>query len=82
MLTAGRRERLWKVAIAVGAFVAVMHAVAYSLVGRFAAATPDKPMLVAVSASLLLSWLLTVSQAMESMTRAFYSRSDLDLILA
>ena len=82
MLAAGRRERLWKVAIAVGAFVAVMHAVAYSLVGRFAAATPDKPMLVAVSASLLLSWLLTVSQAMESMTRAFYSRSDLDLILA
>jgi len=82
MLTAGRRERLWKVAIAVGAFVVVMHAVAYSLVGRFAAAAPDKPMLVAISASLLLSWLLMVSQAMESMTRAFYSRSDLDLILA
>jgi ABC-2 type transport system permease protein len=81
-LTAGRRERLWKVAIAVGAFVVVMHAVAYSLVGRFAAATPDKAMLVAISAGLLLSWLLMVSQAMESMTRAFYSRSDLDLILA
>jgi ABC-2 type transport system permease protein len=31
---------------------------------------------------LLLSWLLMVSQAMESMTRAFYARSDLDLILA
>jgi ABC-2 type transport system permease protein len=30
----------------------------------------------------LLSWLLMISQAMESMTRAFYSRSDLDLILA
>ena len=82
MLTAGRRERLWKVAIAVGAFVVVMHAIAYSLVGRFAAAAPDKPMLVAMSASLLLSWLLMISQAMESMTRAFYSRSDLDLILA
>jgi ABC-2 type transport system permease protein len=82
MLTAGRRERLWKAAIAVGAFVAVMHAVAYSLLGRFAAAPPDKPMLVAISASLLLSWLLMVSQAMEAMTRAFYSRSDLDLILA
>ncbi len=33
-------------------------------------------------ASVLLSWLLMVSQAMESTTRAFYSRSDLDLILA
>jgi ABC-2 type transport system permease protein len=82
MLTAGRRERLWKAAIGVGVFVIVMHAVAYSLVGRFASASPDKPMLVAISASLLLSWLLMVSQAMESMTRAFYSRSDLDLILA
>ena len=39
-------------------------------------------MLIAISATLLLSWLLMVSQAMESMTRAFYSRSDLDLILA
>ena len=31
---------------------------------------------------MLLSWFLMISQAMESMTRAFYSRSDLDLILA
>jgi ABC-2 type transport system permease protein len=30
----------------------------------------------------LLSWLLMVSQAMESTTRAFYARSDLDLIVA
>ena len=42
----------------------------------------DKPTLVAITASVLLSWLLMVSQAMESMTRAFYARSDLDLILA
>ena len=48
----------------------------------FAAATPDKPMLIAITATLLLSWLLMISQAMESMTRAFYARSDLDLILA
>ncbi len=82
MLTAGRRERLWKVAVGIAAFVLVMHAVAYSLVGRFAAATPDKPMLIGITATLLLSWLLMVSQAMESMTRAFYARSDLDLILA
>ena len=31
---------------------------------------------------LALSWSLMVSQAMESVTRAFYSRSDLDLILS
>jgi hypothetical protein len=82
MMTAGRRERLWKVAIGFAVFVILMHAVAYSVVGRFAGATADKPMLVAITASLLLSWLLMASQAMESMTRAFYARADLDLILA
>src|SRR5204863_8024732 len=30
----------------------------------------------------LLSWSLLISQAMESVTRAFYARSDLDLILS
>ena len=70
MMTAGRRERRWKVAIGFAVFVILMHAVAYSVVGRFAGATADKPMLVAITASLLLSWLLMASQAMESMTRA------------
>jgi ABC-2 type transport system permease protein len=82
MMTAGRRERLWKVGIGFAVFVILMHAFAYAVVGRFAASTIDKPLLVAITASLLLSWLLMVSQAMESMTRAFYSRADLDLILA
>jgi len=82
MMTAGRRERLRRVVIAILIFAIFMHFVAYWMVGRYADATADKPMLVAITASLLLSWLLMVSQAMESMTRAFYSRSDLDLILA
>ena len=63
-------------------FVIVMHAVAYSVVGSFAAAPLDKHMLVGIAVTLLLSWLLMVSQAMESMTRAFYARADLNLILA
>ena len=82
MMTGGRRERRRRVAIGILAFVIFMHAVAYFVVGRFADAVLDKQMLVAITATLLLSWLLMVSQAMESMTRAFYSRSDLDLILA
>src|SRR6202021_773619 len=40
------------------------------------------PTRLTITATVLLSWLLMISQAMESMTRAFYSRSDLDLILA
>ncbi len=82
MITAGRRERLRRVVIAIFAFAVFMHFVAYWMVGPYADAVVDKSMLVTISGSILLSWLLMVSQAMESMTRAFYSRSDLDLILA
>jgi ABC-2 type transport system permease protein len=82
MITAGRRRRVRTVAIGVAAFVAFMHFVAYGMVGRFADAGPDKATLVAITGMVLLSWLLMVSQAMESVTRAFYSRSDLDLILS
>ena len=82
MMTAGRRERLRRVVIAILIFAVFMHFVAYWMVGSYANAPADKPTLIAITASVLLSWLLMISQAMESMTRAFYSRSDLDLILA
>jgi ABC-2 type transport system permease protein len=82
MITAGRRERLRRVVIAILVFAVFMHFVAYWMVGPYADAVVDKSMLVTISGCVLLSWLLMVSQAMESMTRAFYSRSDLDLILA
>ena len=82
MMTAGRRERLRRVTIAIVLFVAFMHVVADWSVGPYADAVPDRQTLIAITASILLSWLLMVSQAMESITRAFYSRSDLDLILA
>jgi ABC-2 type transport system permease protein len=82
MMTAGKRERLGRVAIGIAVFVVFMHAIAYSAVGRFANAPLDKQMLVGITVALLLLWLLMVSQALESMTRAFYSRSDLDLIMA
>ena len=58
MMTAGRRERLRRVVIAIVAFVIFMHLVAYWMVGRYADAAPDKQTLVAITASVLLSWLL------------------------
>jgi ABC-2 type transport system permease protein len=82
MMTAGRRDRLRRVIIAGAIFIVFMHVVAYWMVGRYADAPIDKPTLIAISSSILMSWLLMVSQAMESVTRAFYARSDLDLILA
>jgi ABC-2 type transport system permease protein len=84
MMTAGRRRRIRTVAIALIVFAAFMHLVAYSMVGRFAdiGLAPGKAALVMMTGILLLSWSLMLSQAMESVTRAFYARSDLDLILS
>jgi ABC-2 type transport system permease protein len=83
MMTAGRRSRARTVAIALVVFAAFMHLLAWSMVARYAGEglLPDKATLVIVSGTLLLSWSLLISQAMESVTRAFYARSDLDLIL-
>jgi ABC-2 type transport system permease protein len=79
----GRRRRTGTIAIAVIVFVICMHAVAYSVAGGFAdvGLHPDKTTLVMMTGSLLLSGSLMLSQAMESVTRAFYARSDLELIL-
>ncbi len=82
MITAGRRERLRAVAIGVVAFILSMHFVAYWVVGPHAGAAINKQTLLTITTSALLSWMLMISQAMELITRAFYARSDLDLILA
>jgi ABC-2 type transport system permease protein len=82
MMTAGRRERMRTVAIAIAAFAIFMHFVAWSMVGRYAHAVADKQTLVVITGSALLALALMISQAMESVTRAFYSRADLDLILS
>ena len=84
MMTAGRRRRTRTVAIAIAAFALFMHLVAFGMVGRYAnvAADPDKMTLVVITGSALLSWSLMLSQALESVTRGFYARADLDLILS
>jgi len=82
MMGGGKPKRLRRAIVAMTIFVVFMHFVAYWMVGGIAAGAADKPTLVAITVSLLLSWLLMISQAMETVTRAFYARSDLDLILA
>ena len=83
LMTAGQRSRARTVAIALVVFAAFMHLFAYWIVAGYADATvaADTATLVGITGTLVLSWSLLLSQAMELVTRAFYARSDLDLIL-
>jgi ABC-2 type transport system permease protein len=84
MMTAGKPRRARVVAVVLVLFAGFMHLFAYSIVAGFAhmGAPPDKLALVAVTASLLLAFSLMLSQAVEQVTRAFYTRGDLDLIMS
>jgi ABC-2 type transport system permease protein len=84
VMTAGRPRRAKTVAVLLAAFALFLHAVAYFMVAPYAgvAAHPDKLALVVITGSAFLSWALMLSQAMESVTRGFYARADLDLILS
>jgi ABC-2 type transport system permease protein len=82
MMTAGRGQTRTLLAVLAG-FAVIMHAIAFATVAGFADLTvPDKMALVVITGSVLLTASLTVSQAMESVTRAVYARSDLDLLLS
>jgi ABC-2 type transport system permease protein len=84
MMTAGRRGREKVVAVAVTLFVIFAHLLAWYFVARYVEdrGEPTKSAFVVITGTVLLSWSLLMSQAMESVTRAFYARSDLDLILS
>jgi len=86
MLTAGRPRRARIVAIAMVALAIFMHLVAFSIVAKFAdigiQTGVERGTFVVITGCALLAWSLMMSQAMESVTRAFYARSDLDLILS
>ena len=84
MMTAGRRGRERIVAVALTIFIVFAHVLAWYFVARYVnvGTDPDKPALVVITGTVLLAWSLLISQAMESVTRAFYARSDLDLILS
>ncbi len=84
LLSGGRRRRGYTVMLGLLAFVVLMHGFAYVTLASSAdfASPPDKRFLVTIGGTLLLYWSLMLSQAMEAVTRAFYARGDLDLILS
>jgi ABC-2 type transport system permease protein len=83
LVTAGGRTRTRTAFIALVVIAIFMHVFAYWTVATYANAglASDTTALVGITGTLFLSWSLLLSQAMESVTRVFYSRSDLDLIL-
>ena len=84
MLTAGKRAREPFLIVMTLLFIGLMHGFAFLIIretGRHDV-RPDLPTLIAVTAAILLSASAMLSQAMENATRAFYSRSDLELILS
>ncbi|MEM8645921.1 MAG: permease [Pseudomonadota bacterium] len=84
MMTAGKRGKEMILAIVLAAMAAGAHWIAGTIVDTWAAGgvALTKANLVLLSGGGLLFFTLMLSQAMESVTRAYYARSDLDLILS
>lgn len=84
MMSAGKPGREKGVIAFIAIAFLVIHAIAYALI------VPqielgleiDKSLMAIIGGSIILTFSLMMSQAMELVTRVFYSRSDLDLILS
>ena len=84
MLTGGSRTRGIGLGIFLGIGVIVLHLLAYGVVSRWASGgvQSDAQSLVMLTGTALLFWTVMLSQALEAVTRVYYGRSDLDLILS
>lgn len=84
MMTGGKPKRTATLAIVVGLVIAGLHAFAAYLIKPAvdSGIVADKSTLLFVSGGLVMFFSLMFSQAIESVTRAYYTRADLDLILS
>jgi len=84
MLSGNKPGRGKKILLVFAIISLGLHVLAWAALKPILASgiTVDVPTLVMVSGFLMLPVSLMASQAMESITRAFYTRSDLELILA
>jgi ABC-2 type transport system permease protein len=82
MASGGRPTRAVGTVLLTLAFAVFMHWLADLTIRGYAGAGPDTHTLVVISGAVVLSWSLMLSQALEHVTRAFYARSDLDLLLS
>jgi ABC-2 type transport system permease protein len=82
MLAAGRPGRLWRAVTAIVAIALLLHLLAFLVLQAVGTGIrPDLPTLLSITAGIFLSFTAMLSQATESVTRTFYTRSDLELIL-
>ncbi|MGH6891006.1 MAG: hypothetical protein ACREEP_01990, partial [Dongiaceae bacterium] len=81
LMTGGGRWRLRNIALVSVMLAIGLHMVAYGVVARHAGMTVEAGTagFTPITGSLLLSFFLVLSQAMEQVTRLFYGRGDLDL---
>ncbi|MCR9062135.1 MAG: hypothetical protein NXI02_32785, partial [Rhodobacteraceae bacterium] len=84
MFSGWRNTSLRRALIGMGMFYAIMHLIAYAVLSPYFATGVmlDQTTQAMLSVTVLLSFTMMLSQAMESVTRAFYARDDLDLILS
>jgi ABC-2 type transport system permease protein len=84
MMTGGRPARRLALIIFAVLVAVVLHLMAHAIVAPWAAngVAADKSTLVLITGTGFLFWTVMLSQALESATRAYYARSDLDLILS
>jgi len=84
MLTGGKSRKMVIVGLIVSVIVLGMHAAAATLIAPLLAEgiIADKATLFAISGGLAMFFSLMFSQSIESVTRAYYTRADLDLILS
>ncbi|MDP1729619.1 MAG: permease [Devosia sp.] len=84
MATGGKRTRGIVLAAALGFFALGLHWLANVLIEPWVTRgiAPGKPTLVFITGGGFLFWTVMLSQALESVTRAYYGRSDLDLLLS
>lgn len=84
MMTGGRRTRSIGLVVFLVVAVLVLHLMAFGLVGRWASrgVPDDGATLVMLTGTGILFWTIMLSQALEAVTRVYYGRSDLDLVLS
>ena len=83
LMTGGHRRHVATVTLGFLTFALFMHGLAYLMLSHGANLTDpaDPHVLLIVTGTLVLTFSLMLSQAIESVTRAFYARGDLELIL-